>query len=68
MSKWKSVAVWPKGVGINLGNHENKSEDTHDCPVFAARICAALEQNGFGGNGKIFPLSTRVEIVEATND
>jgi hypothetical protein len=63
MNPYRSIARWPKGVGINLGNPHNESDDTHPTLAHAAAICRRLEREGFGGNGVIFPLSVRVEEV-----
>jgi len=59
--KYKSIAVWPRESGINLGNTNNESEDTHSSKEEAEGVCALLEKYGFGGDCKVFPLSTRVE-------
>jgi hypothetical protein len=56
----KSVAKWPDGVGINLGNQFNTSEDTHGDVESAKAVCAMLEKNGFGGDGLVFPVWTQV--------
>lgn len=58
-SKWKSIAVWPKEVC--LGSCSNESTDVHESEEAAQAVCELLEKHGFGGDGKIFPLSTRVE-------
>ncbi len=64
MKRFKSIARWPKGVGISLGNIDNESDDTHTTREQAEAICWRLKREGFGGNGLIFPLSTRVEEVK----
>lgn len=62
---YKSVAAWPRGE-VNLGDPNNESEDTHGSYRDARAVCDLLEINGFGGNGQIFPLSTRVEEIYET--
>lgn len=56
--RWRSVAVWP--VGVVEGD---RSDDLHDTKEQASGVCALLKQNGFGGDGKVFPLQTYVEPV-----
>ena len=58
----RSVAVWPDT--ISLGNIANESSDEHDSLEAAYGVCRLLEKEGFGGEGKVFPLSTRVEPIE----
>jgi len=58
---YKSIAVWPRDCGINLGNTNNESSDTHGSKEEAEAVCDLLRQNGFGGDRRVFPLSTRVE-------
>lgn len=47
-----------------VGNTANESTDTHDSKEAAEAVCRLLEQHGFGGEGKIFPVSTRVERIK----
>jgi hypothetical protein len=56
--KFKSIAVWPKGT-IYTG--VDTSTDTHLTFAEAEGVCFLLRTRGFGGNYKIFPISTRVE-------
>jgi len=56
---FKSVAKWPQSV--NLANSENISDDSHATLTSARIICDKLRKNGFGGDGKIFPIETWVE-------
>lgn len=58
---FKSIAVWPDT--IKVGNGKNESVDTHDTQGQAEGVCRLLKKHGFGGDGKVFPLSTRVEPV-----
>ncbi len=62
---FKSIAVWPHPA-VQLGNTANESDDTHDTREEAEAVCRMLRREGFGGEGKIFPLSTRVEELPAT--
>jgi hypothetical protein len=43
---------------------KNESTDTHSSEAAARSVCAMLNRMGFGGDGKVFPVSTRVEKVE----
>lgn len=60
--QWESVAVWPSPE-VQLGNYQNESRDRHPTKEAAEAITRRLEREGFGGDGKIFPLCTRVEPV-----
>ena len=56
--RFTSVAVWPNGTlcdGLDI------STDTHATREQAEAVCSLLAKEGLGGEGKIFPLSTRVE-------
>lgn len=59
---WKSIAVWPPEV--KCGNVNNESSDTHETQGQAEAVCRGLRREGYGGQGKIFPISTRVEEVK----
>lgn len=58
---FKSIAKWP--AEIKLGTATNESIDTHTTHAQAEAVCQLLTERGFGGDGKVFPLSTRVEEV-----
>lgn len=60
----RSVVVWPDTVNVGSASSENESVDEHDSPEAAYAVCRMLKQNGFGGEGKVFPISTRVELIE----
>lgn len=60
---YKSIAKWPHPA-VQLGTVSKESEDTHPTKEQADAICRMLREKGFGGDGKIFPESTRVEHVE----
>jgi len=59
----RSVAVWPDTIRVGNVEGKNESSDEHDSPEAAYAVCRMLERDGFGGEGKVFPLSTRVEPV-----
>jgi hypothetical protein len=61
--KYKSIAQWDKNQVKYLGNVDNISEDTHDTKEQAEAVCRLLERDGFGGNGKFFPIRTWTEPV-----
>ena len=54
---YKSVAKWPPGI---CGGDGNMSTDLHFTYEEAGVVCQLLKRHGFGGEGKIFPLSTWV--------
>lgn len=60
---YKSKALWPEGTIAY-----NPSEDSHDTESAAFHVCKRLEKEGFGGDGKIFPIRTWVEPVHPLND
>jgi|SRR6185369_3870096 len=51
-----SKAWWPETV--NLGNEFNSSTDKHPSFASALAVCKLLREQGFGGEGKIFPTNT----------
>lgn len=51
---WKSYAQWP--AGTIAGSESQISEDTHTTREQAEAICRMLRQNGFGGDGRVFPV------------
>ncbi len=40
------------------------STDTHDSEDEARWACRMLQREGFGGDGKVFPLRTWVSVVQ----
>ena len=58
-----SNAQWPKGT-IAGGN--DITSDEHLTVGAANAACERLERKGFGGEGKIFPLNTWVEVPYPT--
>ena len=60
--RWKSIAVWPDSV--NVGTADNRSTDEHATESAAIAVCNMLQKAGFGGEGKVFPTSTWVELIE----
>lgn len=63
---WRSVATWPDTIRVGNVVGKNDSEDTHDSQEAAQAVCDLLKKHGFGGDGKVFPISTRVEPVYET--
>lgn len=61
--EWKSVAVWPDTIKVGNVVGKNESEDTHRSREAAQAVCDLLRKEGFGGEGKVFPISTRVVPV-----
>jgi hypothetical protein len=60
---WRSIAVWPDTIRVGNEVGKNESDDTHSTKGAAQAVCDLLMRHGFGGDGKVFPLSTRVEPV-----
>lgn len=58
---WQSVILWPDSV--STGVVPNESTDLHRDQASAKAVCRGVEREGLGGEGKVFPLSTRVEWV-----
>jgi hypothetical protein len=64
---YQSIARWPKPEqgGPSLGSPNNESVDTHGTMAEAAAVCHKLRTFGFGGDCKIYPLSTQVvQVIE----
>jgi hypothetical protein len=59
----KSIVVWPDTISVGNVEGKNESVDTHPSKGAAEAVCAKLRKEGFGGDKKVFPLSTRVEPV-----
>ncbi len=60
MQKFKSIAVWPDGI-VHNPEGTNITEDFHDTYEQANGVIRRLNREGFGGEGKCFPISTSVE-------
>ena len=59
---WESIALWPKEV--STGNDPNVSTDKHATEAHAIAVCNTLKEEGLGGEGKIFPITTRVRELK----
>ena len=64
--QYRSIAVWPDTIKVGHIVGKNESSDIHRSKEEAEGVCRLLERLGFGCSGKVFPLSTRVELVEET--
>lgn len=64
IKKFKSIAYWPIGTIPSLND---KSSDLHDTEEAADGVCNLLIERGFGGDRKVFPLYTLVEVVRSTD-
>ena len=56
--KYISIAIWPEDSGITDEYGRSESRDYHYTYGEAKNVCMMLERSGFGGDGKIFPIST----------
>ncbi len=65
-NRFRSVAIWPFDgpEPISLGNTANRSDDWHTLQDEASAVCQRLRRQGFGGNRRVFPLTTWVEEVD----
>ncbi len=63
VKRWRSIAVWPDTIRVGHIVGKNESDDTHDSREAAEWVCRLLLRHGFGGDGEVFPVSTRVEPV-----
>lgn len=59
--RYRSIVLWPDSV--KLGKIPNESRDEHDSKAAAHHVCRMLRKKGLGLQGKIFPISTRVERI-----
>jgi len=59
----RSIAVWPETISVGNVEGKNESVDTHDSKDAAEAVCSMLKKYGFGGEGKVFPISVRVEEI-----
>ncbi len=59
----KSIAVWPDAIKVGNIEGKNESVDTHNSKEAAEAVCNMLKKHGFGGEGKVFPISVRVEKI-----
>lgn len=60
---YDSIVLWPEEV--STGKIPNESRDSHRSKHAAEVVCGRLEAEGLGGEGKIFPISTRVEPTKS---
>lgn len=58
---FESVAVW-----ADVGHGRFITKDKHHSKEQAEAVCDLLEQNGFGGEGLVFPELTVVRKVKPT--
>lgn len=63
MRKYQSNAKWPNHVSGGITS-DNVSTDTHHTYKAANAVCKALEENGLGGDGEVFPIETWVSNVD----
>jgi hypothetical protein len=56
-----SKAYWPEGVETGcVYEGENFTTDKHLTKKEAEGVCRMLEEDGFGGGRKVFPVKTEV--------
>lgn len=61
---FQSNAIWPAGTCTNQWGNDISS-DVHATEEAATNACRMLEKEGFGGEGKVFPLFTWVSSVQS---
>ena len=59
--RYKSCAKWPEGTIPHCNDVSRVVEYSEDV---ATSVCNRLEAEGYGGEGKVFPLHTWVEPEE----
>ena len=57
---WRSIAIWDYSLKLQ----DNTSTDEHETREQAETVCRMLKRDGLGGQGKHFPLHTRVEEIK----
>lgn len=62
-----SNAKWPLEVYRGMDG-KGISTDTHESLEGAIAVCRALKRDGFGGQGKEFPLDVWVEKIDPENE
>jgi hypothetical protein len=62
MKQYKSIAEWDYSICIDEGNEF--TIDFHETEEQAQAVCKMLERDGYGGEGKIFPIETWVEKIK----
>lgn len=60
--KWQSNVVWPNG-SIYAINDDYTTSDLHEKRSDAVAVCNMLTKDGLGGEGKIYPMRTSVEVT-----
>lgn len=60
---YKSIAIWPPGLV-----DDDRTEDNHPSRESAWGACCLLRRNGFGGDGKVFPIHTWTQADPRTAD
>ena len=60
--RYKTVAYWP--CTVSLGTIDNTSSDTHASEKEANWVAEELLENGFGGEGDIYPIKVEVIPIE----
>lgn len=63
MEQYQSNALWPDGVCRSKWG-DNISTDVHESLEHSAAVCRGLRREGFGGEGKIFPLCVWTSKVQ----
>lgn len=59
--RYRSVILWPPDLRVGSSTTENETSDIHPSKEAAEAVCRMIMRRGFGGQGKYFPLSWRVE-------
>jgi hypothetical protein len=63
VAKWQSNAQWPLDVYRGMDG-KGISTDTHHSESAANYVCKLLERQGFGSEGKHFPIRTWVSEAQ----
>jgi len=66
---WKSRAMWPADADLCPSDYRFITDDNHQTEKMARAVAYMLTKDGFGGDGKIFPLATWIEpIIEEVKE
>lgn len=67
--KYKLIVTWPKEVSTGCNEvDKNYTTDTYDSLEQAEAVSGMLYKQGFGGDGKFFPIDSKVKEVYSRSE
>lgn len=60
--KTQSNALWPNGTSVGCPWGTQITRDSHHSQATAQAVCDMLMVEGFGGDGKVFPVKVWVSL------